>query len=541
MSRSQTTIADRYELAEPLGHGGMADVWAARDLRLRRDVAVKFLGPGVATRADGKARFEAEARSAASLNHPNIVTVYDSGEHDGSPFLVMERLPGRTLADEIAEGPLDPERALSVACDVLAALEAAHGAGIVHRDIKPANVLLCPDGTAKVADFGIAKASSEVDVTTGRVILGTPAYLAPERLAGRPATPASDLYSVGVLLYEALSGRAPFEGPSPVAVAKAVQSELPPPLAELRPELPGGLIAAVERAMDKDPDRRFASAAEMSLALSGPLPTTTQPLHLDETTAFEPPEPQSEWPSLDRRPMFAGLALVAVVLVAWVATSAGGSGGSGTTAAATTTIPPKPLPTSGGPVPAGRYSTTALVPGFDLTLDTGWSMPEGEAGDVVTLRRGEPGRGDVELSFLTVKRVFRADGRYSTARDYIAAESLEPAPRPLTDWFARHPRLRAARSASATVAGAGASRLDVEAGDGYASDACAARCVLLFQLDAERPKYRVVKLEQDRRMRLYVVDQGDRTVVISIVAPDDGFERSIAPAETVVKSLTLKS
>jgi hypothetical protein len=540
VSRSQTTIADRYELAEPLGHGGMADVWAARDLRLRRDVAVKFLGPGVATRADGKARFEAEARSAASLNHPNIVTVYDSGEHDGSPFLVMERLPGRTLADEIAEAPLDPERALSVARDVLAALDAAHGAGIVHRDIKPANVLLCPDGTAKVADFGIAKANSEVDVTTGRVILGTPVYLAPERFAGRPATPPSDLYSVGVLLYEALSGRAPFEGPSPVAVAKAVQSELPPALAELRPGLPGHLLAAMERAMEKDPDRRFASAAEMADALSGPRPTRTRPLNLTETAAFEAPAPEPAWPALDRRPMFAGLALLAVVLMAWVAAAAGGSGGSSTTAG-TTTIPAKPIPTGTGPIPEGRYTTTALLPGIDFSLESGWSMPEGEAGDVVTLRRGEPGQGDVELSLFTVKRVFRADGHYSTARDYIAAESVEPAPRPLADWLARHPRLRAARSGSATVGGAGAGRLDVEAGDGYPSDACAARCVMLFQLDAERPKYRVVKLEEERRMRLYVVDHGNRTVVISIVAPSDGFERSIAPAESVVKSLRTRA
>ena len=541
MSRSQTTIADRYELGERLGHGGMADVWAARDLRLRRDVAVKFLSPGVARRADGKARFEAEARSAASLNHPNIVTVYDSGEHDGSPFLVMERLPGRTLADEIANAPLDLERALSVASDVLAALEAAHGAGIVHRDIKPANVLLCPDGTAKVADFGIAKAASEVDVTTGRVILGTPGYLPPERLAGRPATPASDLYSVGVLLYEALSGRAPFDDPSPVAAAKAVQRELPPALAQLRPDLPAHLVAAVERAMEKDPGRRFASAAEMAEALSGPLPTETQPLNLAETAALESPPPEPPWPSLDRRPMFAGLALLALVLVAWVVAAAGDSGGSGRTAAGTTTIPAPPLPTGSGPIPAGRYTTSALLPGLDFSLESGWSRPEAEAGDVVTLRQGEPGRGDVELSFLTVTRVFRADGRYRSARDYIAADSVEPAPRPLTDWLDRHPRLRAARSGSATVAGTDAARLDVEAGEGYPSDACAARCVMLFQLDAERPKYRVVKLEEDRRMRVYVVEIGERTVVISIVAPSDGFERSIAPAESVVKSLTVKA
>lgn len=534
MSRASTTIDDRYELGERLGQGGMADVWAARDLRLRRDVAVKFLTPDVATRPDLKTRFEAEARSAASLNHPNIVTVYDSGEHDGSPYLVMERLPGRTLAEEIAEGRLDPDRALSVAGDVLAALEAAHSAGIVHRDVKPANVLLCPDGTAKVADFGIAKAASEVDVTTGRLILGTPGYLPPERLAGQPATPASDLYSVGVLLYEALGGRPPFEGPTPVAVAKAIQSEEPPALSELRPGLPGHLVAAVERAMEKDPGRRFGSAAEMAQALSGPSPTETQPLTLTGTSELEPPAPEPTWPSLDRLPIIVGLAVLAIALVAWVATAVGGSGDP-------EQVTPNALPTGSGPIPAGRYTTTALAPGLAFDLESGWSMPAGEAGDVVALRRADPGQGDVELSFLTVKRVFRADGRYSTARDYIAAESVEAAPRSLTDWLARHPRLQAARAGSATVAGAGASRIDVEAGDGHASDACAARCVLLFQLDAEGPNYRVVKLDQGRRMRLYVVDIGDRTVVISIVAPSDGFDRSIASAEAVVKSLSVKA
>jgi hypothetical protein len=529
VTRSSTTIADRYELGERIGQGGMADVWAAQDLRLRREVAVKFLSSDVATRSEPKARFEAEARSAASLNHPNIVTVYDSGEHEGAPYLVMERLPGRTLADEIAEGPLAPERALSVVNDVLAALEAAHAAGIVHRDVKPANVLICPDGTAKVADFGIAKAGSEVDVTTGRLILGTPGYLPPERLAGRPATPASDLYSVGVLLYEALSGRPPFNGDTPVAVAKAIQSDDPPPLAELMPGLTERLVAAVERAMERDPGRRFATAGEMAQALAGPSPTATQRLDLTETAPIEAPAPV-----VDRRPVFAGVAVLAIVVVAWVAAAAGGgSSGSSTT----TTIAPKTLPTGSSPLAAGRYTTTALVPGVAFDLESGWTMPEAEAGDVVTLRRA----GDVELSFLTVKRVFRADGRYSTAPEYLAADSVEPAPRPLTNWLARHPRLRESRAGSATVAGAGAARVDVEVGDGYASGACTERCVVLFQLDAERPRYRVVKLDQGRRMRLYVVDNGDRTLVVSIVAPSDGFDRSIAPAEAVVKSLTLKA
>jgi hypothetical protein len=232
--------------------------------------------------------------------------------------------------------------------------------------------------------------------------------------------------------------------------------------------------------------------------------------------------------------MLAGLAVLAIVLTAWAATSLGGAGDSETAV-------PAPLPTNGGPIPPGRYTTTALVPGLAFDLESGWSMPGGEAADLVALRRGDPGQGDVELSFLTVKGVYRPDGRYVTARDYIADDSAEPAPPSLTDWLARHPRLQAARAGSATVAGAGASRIDVEAGDGYASDACAARCVLLFHLDAERPRYRVVKLDQGRRMRLYVFDHGDRTVVISVVAPSDGFEQSIAPAEAVIKSLSLKA
>ena len=265
---SGSTIAGRYAVGDTLGRGGMGEVRAGRDLRLERDVAIKLLSPEVAVRPKTRDRFEAEARAAARLSHSNIVLVYDSGEHDGVPFLVMERLPGRTLADELAHGPLPVERVRTLGAQVLAALGAAHAAGIVHRDVKPGNVLLTPDGTAKVADFGIAKSVDGVDLTTTGMLLGTPAYLSPEQLAGEPATPASDIYAVGVMLYEALTGAKPYTGASPLALARAVEAGRPTPLYSLRPDAPSDLVAAIERAMEKEPARRFSTADQMAAALT---------------------------------------------------------------------------------------------------------------------------------------------------------------------------------------------------------------------------------------------------------------------------------
>lgn len=245
----------------------MGEVWAARDLRLGRDVAVKLLSEHMASEAGVRERFEAEARSAARLSHPNVVLVFDSGEHEGTPFLVMELLPGRTLADEVSEGPLDPERVRRLGIEVLGALAASHQAGVLHRDIKPGNVLLTADGAAKVGDFGIAKSTEGLNLTSTGMIVGTAAYLAPERVAGQPATPQSDIYAVGVVLYEALSGQKPFQADTPIGLMRAVDAHQVIPLAEARPGLDPSLVSAVERAMAKDPAHRFSTAADMAAVL----------------------------------------------------------------------------------------------------------------------------------------------------------------------------------------------------------------------------------------------------------------------------------
>ena len=262
-------LAGRFRLGPLLGRGGMAEVYDGYDERLRRPVAVKLVRPQAAARAGVLRRFEEEARNAARLVHPNVVAVFDTGSDGGTPFLVMERLPGTTLADRLASGPLALPEARRLTLEVLAALGAAHRAGIVHRDVKPANVLLDEHGHAKVADFGIAKSLDvDIDLTSTGQVVGTPAYVAPERLAGERATPAADLYAAGLLLYEMLAGAKAFPGDDPLAVAYRVRNESPPRLTDVRPDVPPPLLRSVERAIDKDPARRFASAEEMAAVVA---------------------------------------------------------------------------------------------------------------------------------------------------------------------------------------------------------------------------------------------------------------------------------
>jgi serine/threonine-protein kinase len=318
-------IAGRYRLGELLGRGGMGEVRAARDITLGRDVAVKLLHHGLAGDEKVTRRFLHEARAAARLAHPNVVRVYDAGEHRGRPFIVMERLDGGTLADEIARGPLSETRVRVVGVQVLDALAAAHKHGVLHRDIKPSNVMLAPDGNVRVADFGIAKSELATDGTTTGTVVGTLGYLPPERLHGDPATAASDTYAVGVLLYEALAGRRPFVGDNAVAVLASVQRGAPPSLTSLRPDVDATLPHAITRAMAVVPRDRYASASEFADALRNPrlvvppappspAPAPTQAMPVAPLVPPPPAPPPSPMPARDA-PRKAGPGSIALLFV----------------------------------------------------------------------------------------------------------------------------------------------------------------------------------------------------------------------------------
>lgn len=261
-------LIGRYELRGVLGVGGMAEVRDGWDTRLNRAVAIKLLHPMLNADASIRGRFEDEARSAAALSHPNIVAVHDYGLHDGTPFIVMERLPGRTLADVISEGPMTPVQVRAMLDDVLGALRVAHSAGVLHRDIKPANILLSSSGDRmQVADFGIAKTGGAAHTMTGQIV-GTMCYMSPERISGAPASVADDLYAVGVMAYEALLGRRAFPQENPAALARAIIDAPPPPVRTIRNDVDPVLAATIERAMARDARQRFASAEQMRAALA---------------------------------------------------------------------------------------------------------------------------------------------------------------------------------------------------------------------------------------------------------------------------------
>ena len=272
-------IDGRYEIGPVIGSGAMGEVRRARDLRLGRDVAIKFLRTDLAADPTVRARFEFEARAAANLAHPAIVTVFDSGEWGGIPYLVMECLHGRTLADEMEVSALPAARVREIAVDLAAALDMAHRQGVMHRDVKPGNILLTETGRVKLADFGIAKSTESVDHTVAGMIIGTPAYLAPERLAGQPATAQSDLYALGVVLYEGLAGERPFRGDTPIAVAHAVHTNTPAPLGDSVRRTDPVLASIIGRLLAKNPADRPPSAGEivgvLASGTSGTSPTLT--------------------------------------------------------------------------------------------------------------------------------------------------------------------------------------------------------------------------------------------------------------------------
>ena len=257
-------LNDRYEMQQRIGRGGMADVYLARDILLDRLVAIKVLFPEYATDPAFVERFRREAQSAANLNHPNIVSVYDWGRSNNTYFMAMEYVPGRTLAEALHDvGQITAMKAAEVGIEVAAALSFAHRGNVVHRDIKPGNILIGSNGQLKVADFGIARAlgsAADSSLTQVGAVMGTAAYLSPEQAQGGQPDPRSDLYSLGIVLYEMVGGRVPFSGDNPVSIAYKQVHEAPQPLNQLASDVPRAFEAIVARLLAKDPDLRYATA-----------------------------------------------------------------------------------------------------------------------------------------------------------------------------------------------------------------------------------------------------------------------------------------
>src|ERR671937_2155701 len=288
-------VAGRYRLVALLGAGGMSEVWRAEDEELERTVAVKLLRPD----AD-RARFDREARAVAALSHSNITQLYDFGEAEGRPFMVLEYLPGGTLEERLAGGrPLADGETQRVAAEVAAGLAHAHSRGLVHRDLKPANILFDAEGRAKIAHFGIARLGGAGTFTEAGTLLGTAAYISPEQAAGEPATAASDVYSFGVILFRMLTGRLPFEAEEPLDLVTMHRNVPPPPVASLRADAPPELARLADAALAKDPRARPADGSALVAALGGvpaiaeaPTAVLAPPVEPTAVISRRPPPPR---------------------------------------------------------------------------------------------------------------------------------------------------------------------------------------------------------------------------------------------------------
>jgi serine/threonine protein kinase len=322
---SETLAAGRYRIERTLGSGGMAVVYLAHDEELHRRVAIKVLAEHLAGDDSFRARFLQESKLAGRLSHPNVVQVYDAGETEGSPYIVMEYVPGDTIAQR---GKLSYRDAVPLALQACAGLQHAHAAGLVHRDVKPANLLVREDHVLKIADFGIARAAELTRLTQHGTVLGTAAYLSPEQAAGQEVTTATDIYSLGAVVYELLTGRAPYEFDSLAELAAQQKGGIITALRDLESSVPKSVEAAVMHALAREPRFRPASAADFANELAaaselpaGPLLATaiTEPLHSRRYRSVS---------GSSARLWIAGAAAVATVVVIFGLLSLGGNGSS---------------------------------------------------------------------------------------------------------------------------------------------------------------------------------------------------------------------
>ncbi|GEC10088.1 hypothetical protein SSP24_77430 [Streptomyces spinoverrucosus] len=371
-------VAGRYRLDGPVGRGGMGEVWRATDELLGRTVAVKLL----AAEADEAAvrRFRREAEIAARLSHPHVVALYDAGAHEGRLFLVMEFVDGGSLAGELAaHGVLSPERVAHLAAQIAEGLSAAHRQGVIHRDIKPANLLLSSDGTVKIADFGVARTAHEtaVALTATGQLLGTSTYLAPERAVGRPAGPASDVYSLGCVLYELLTGRPPFGGDTAAAVVHQHVEAVPVRPGQLRPGLPGSVEDYLLRLLAKNPGHRptaervadwFTAWQDSRPPVPSPAPPDTPAPTARLTASPLPRTPRGRRPARRRTAVLLGLGAVALfassVLIGTTLTNEARGPSERTTPS------PPPSPTLSPSPPATTSATAPSTPEETETAPT---------------------------------------------------------------------------------------------------------------------------------------------------------------------------
>lgn len=304
----ETNLAP-YRLLREIGRGGMSVVYEALDTRAGQRVALKVLAlpfsVTAAQRSELVARFRREERAVTQLSHPNIVAIQEIGERTGVHFIAMEYLPGESLRARLERGPLPLPEANRVLAQIAAALTAVHEAGIVHRDVKPSNIMLLPDGSAKLLDFGVARHSDDTAITSGGLVVGSPAYLAPEQVRGGTGTTASDVWALGVLLYEMLAGRPPFQATDVAAVMYQVIHEPPPPLTGLPP----GMAKVLKRALEKTPERRFPSALALAEAFTATLPP--------ERSVALPVPPRVSGPSVSPRWLWGTLPVLFVLALAW--------------------------------------------------------------------------------------------------------------------------------------------------------------------------------------------------------------------------------
>jgi serine/threonine protein kinase len=261
--RSGTALANKYKIIEILGRGGMGIVYKAEDTKLKRNVALKFLPPELMRNDEAKERFVLEAQAAAALSHPNICTIYEIDEEEGKSFIAMEYIEGQSLRANIKRGPLGINEALDIAIQVAEGLEEAHKKEIIHRDIKSANIMVTDKGQAKIMDFGLAKVKGGTLLTREGTTLGTVAYMSPEQARGEEVDHRSDIWSLGVVLYEMFSGKLPFMGDREASILYSVVHEEPKALKAIKPNIPVELQQIINRALKKKPDSRYSSASEM--------------------------------------------------------------------------------------------------------------------------------------------------------------------------------------------------------------------------------------------------------------------------------------